>query len=89
MEVEGYDRKCTFCENPTMLRTLIAVLLSLAVVGTFGAPPAQAISRNNPYRSFNVSGVNYGSMQWELKHGRKSAGSASTGSSSRWLFRRR
>jgi hypothetical protein len=29
------------------------------------ATPAFAISPQNPYRSFNLSGVNYGSMQWE------------------------
>jgi len=27
--------------------------------------PAQAISPQNPYRTFNLSGINYGSMQWE------------------------
>jgi hypothetical protein len=26
---------------------------------------AQAVSPQNPYRSFNLSGVNYGSMRWE------------------------
>jgi hypothetical protein len=26
---------------------------------------AQAVSPRNPYRSFNLSGLNYGSMQWE------------------------
>jgi len=29
------------------------------------AGPALAISPQNPYRSFNLSGINYGSMQWE------------------------
>lgn len=35
--------------------------ISLAVP----AAPALAISPQNPYRSFNLSGINYGSMQWE------------------------
>lgn len=34
---------------------------------------AGPISRNNPYRSFNISGVNYGSMQWEIKHKKSSS----------------
>jgi hypothetical protein len=43
-------------------------LLALAVViggGLFGCSEAQAVSPQNPYRSFNLSGVNYGSMRWE------------------------
>jgi len=34
---------------------------------------AGPISTNNPYRSFNISGVNYGSMRWEQSHRRVSA----------------
>jgi len=44
----------------------------LVVGAVLFAPTKQAdagpTSRNNPYRSFNISGVNYGSMQWENKH---------------------
>ncbi len=29
---------------------------------------AEAISPRNPYRSFNLGGVNYGSMRWERTH---------------------
>jgi hypothetical protein len=29
---------------------------------------ADAVSPSNPYRSFNLSGVNYGSMRWEKTH---------------------
>ncbi|MFM7136022.1 MAG: hypothetical protein ACKO1M_02990 [Planctomycetota bacterium] len=29
------------------------------------ATDARAVSPRNPYRSFNLSGLNYGSMQWE------------------------
>lgn len=67
------------------------LLLSLFVVAAclVDAPSAQVISRNNPYRSFNVSGVNYASMQWELKHSRNSGKSWSGGHSTRRLFRGR
>ncbi len=40
---------------------LPVVALALAIAAT----PAAAISPRNPYRSFNLSGINYGSMQWE------------------------
>jgi hypothetical protein len=43
-------------------------LLALAVVvggGLFACSDARAVSPRNPYRSFNLSGINYGSMQWE------------------------
>ena len=39
---------------------VVAIVASLAV-----ADPALAVSPRNPYRSFNLSGINYGSMQWE------------------------
>lgn len=41
------------------------VLPALALLASIAATPAAAISPRNPYRSFNLSGVNYGSMQWE------------------------
>jgi hypothetical protein len=39
---------------------VVAIVASLAV-----ADPVLAVSPRNPYRSFNLSGINYGSMQWE------------------------
>ncbi len=39
---------------------VIPVLVCVAWAGS-----ASAISPQNPYRSFNLSGINYGSMQWE------------------------
>ena len=42
---------------------LFGCLLAIACI--LPATPAFAISPQNPYRSFNLSGVNYGSMQWE------------------------
>ena len=41
------------------------VLLGFALVCGGFVTPAAAISPQNPYRSFNLSGINYGSMQWE------------------------
>lgn len=41
------------------------VLLAVALAGGLSARPAAAISPRNPYRTFNLSGINYGSMQWE------------------------
>jgi hypothetical protein len=29
---------------------------------------AAVVSPRNPFRSYNISGVNYGSMQWEKSH---------------------
>jgi hypothetical protein len=46
--------------NRVVLATVIAVGSVCAV-----APETCAVSPRNPYRSFNLSGVNYGSMQWE------------------------
>jgi len=43
----------------------IMFAITLCVASTAAAGP---ISRNNPYRSFNVHGVNYASVQWEKKH---------------------
>ncbi len=43
------------------LPLLAAVVAGLAV----SAPPALARNPPNPYSSFNLSGINYGSMQWE------------------------
>ena len=48
------------CFLPT-LATVVAGLAGLA----FLAPPALARNPPNPYSSFNLSGINYGSMQWE------------------------
>ncbi len=42
---------------------LIAIVTGLAVAMSAGE--AEAVSPRNPYRTFNLSGVNYGSMRWE------------------------
>ncbi|MFM8579627.1 MAG: hypothetical protein ACKOCN_12640 [Planctomycetaceae bacterium] len=40
---------------------LVASLTGLGVLAT----PAEAARPRNPYSSFNLSGINYGAMQWE------------------------
>jgi len=49
-----------------MFRRHFFQLLTAAAVGlAFAATPALARNPPNPYSSFNLSGINYGSMQWE------------------------
>ncbi len=43
----------------------LAVALIACVTSLAATSPALAVSPRNPYRSFNLSGINYGSMQWE------------------------
>ena len=47
---------------PRFARPLICLI---AAALALPAAPAFAISPQNPYSSFNLSGINYGSMQWE------------------------
>ncbi len=49
-----------------MFRRCFLPMLAAVVAGlAFSAPPALARNPPNPYSSFNLSGINYGSMQWE------------------------
>lgn len=68
-----------------MLRIVTIALVLSALALVVDLRPAHAISRNNPFRSFNVTGVNYGSMQWEQSHRR----STSTWHGRRVFLRRR
>jgi len=55
-----------------MSRFVTIVLCALVINCFLKEPSAKAqISRQNPYRSFNVSGVNYGSLRWEQDHKNK------------------
>jgi len=45
-------------------RTLLTILFALAAIIWLVAT-AQAAGPRNPYSSFNLSGINYGSQQWE------------------------
>jgi hypothetical protein len=57
-----------------MLRKIVFGLFVVAVTAGFaGTSSAVVISKNNPYRSFNISGINYGSMNWERTHGNRSS----------------
>jgi hypothetical protein len=47
---------------PRFARLLVCLIAAAFALST---ATAFAISPQNPYRSFNLSGINYGSMQWE------------------------
>jgi hypothetical protein len=44
--------------------TMLLAALACGFAFSFAAE-ARAVSPRNPYRTFNLSGVNYGSMRWE------------------------
>lgn len=71
-----------------MIGTQIRLLLVLAAVSFLDVRSAQAqrISPQNPFRSYNISGVNYGSQQWERSQTPKPS---SSHRNSRILIRRR
>jgi hypothetical protein len=48
-----------------LVRSIVSSISVFCVALLVSAQPARAISPQNPYRSFNLSGINYGSMQWE------------------------
>jgi hypothetical protein len=48
-----------------MLRLHRVLLPAVTLAVALTATPGAAISPQNPYRTFNLSGINYGSMQWE------------------------
>ena len=51
-----------------MRRLVLSVVMLLVGVGLASDASAQPVNRNNPYRSFNISGINYGSQRWEREH---------------------
>jgi hypothetical protein len=69
----------------SLILGLVIAAATLLVSGR--SADAQVISRNNPYRSFNVSGVNYGSMQWQKQH-RGNTGVYKSMTTPRRVFRR-
>jgi hypothetical protein len=58
-----------------MRASRVLALLCVSTVAVLSSSPAHAINirRTNPFRSFNTSGLNYGSMQWEKSHRQKAA----------------
>jgi hypothetical protein len=67
-----------------VLSSLVVAMLMFDVRGSAAGP----ISPRNPYRSFNISGVNYGSMRWEQQNRGRSWRTTSHRSGG-FLFRRR
>jgi hypothetical protein len=56
-------------------RFCVVAFLGLAVSLMAVRPSEGAVvSPRNPYRSFNISGINYASMQWEKQHRRSTRG---------------
>ncbi len=48
-----------------MKRLILAAVAAAGIVTFTGQAQAQHVSRNNPYRAFNHTGVNYGAQQLE------------------------
>lgn len=46
------------------------LLSTVCLIGLTASANAGPISLQNPYRSYNLSGINYGSQQWERDHAR-------------------
>jgi hypothetical protein len=74
-----------------MIKYFAVSLLALLTLLVVDLRPADAaiVSRNNPYRSFNVSGVNYASMQWQRQNRSRNGSAWSSNRSSGRMFRRR
>lgn len=57
-----------------MVRNLtLGLFVAAAALAMSSDADAGTISRNNPYRSFNISGINYGSQNWERTNGNRSS----------------
>jgi hypothetical protein len=46
---------------------LVVLFFLLTVFAIEPMAQARTVSRNNPFRTFNLSGINYGSMRWEIQ----------------------
>ena len=68
----------------TRIRSLL-VLLAVSLLEVRSAQ-SQQISPQNPFRSYNIGGVNYGSQQWERSQTNKPPSSHRSG---RIIIRRR
>ena len=79
----------SFFRWSTAMNRICIALVAFALMATLAPPSEAQISRNNPYRSFNLTGVNYASMQWERSHRRSAGKSWSTTRSSARFFRGR
>jgi hypothetical protein len=54
-------------------KIVLGLFVVAATAGLASVSSANPISKNNPYRSFNISGINYGSLNWERSHGKRSS----------------
>ena len=61
------------------LNIVLGLFVVAATAGLASVSSANPISKNNPYRSFNISGINYGSLNWERSHGNRSSRSIRPG----------
>ncbi len=62
-----------------MKRFISFAIIAAAALGvTTPSRYAFAVSPRNPYRSFNLSGINYGSMRWERTQRQKQGSRFST-----------
>jgi hypothetical protein len=55
----------TLLRGTAMASLVRGLLPAVALSAALTAAPVAAVSPHNPYRTFNLSGINYGSMQWE------------------------
>jgi hypothetical protein len=68
-------------------KLLLAGFAAAALTAPAASTAAPPISLNNPYRSFNLTGVNYASVQWQRNHPQPRMRATHSGG---WrLFRRR
>ncbi len=53
-----------------MIKTVYRVALMFLILAGIALSSAEAknISRQNPYRTFNLSGRNYASLKWQKQH---------------------
>ncbi len=73
--------------NPGPLRRRWMLAFTAVAITMTATSQAFAVSPQNPYRTFNLSGVNYGSMRWERTHRGSSQQSRSRRSRSRRFTR--
>jgi hypothetical protein len=63
----------------------VAVIVGLvASFFSAGESSGAVVSPRNPYRSFNISGINYASMQWEKQHRKSTRGQTQYRFRNRW-----
>jgi hypothetical protein len=86
----NYDETRPETGEKNMSRAIAVSVVFLIAITICGVRTTEAgpISNSNPYRSFNLTGVNYASMQWERKYGNKSHKSSNARRSRGRFFRR-